>query len=107
MSCDWLQICGEGSSLFTLLAHCRSATARVKHTGSLFLSQKKKGFMENEFVIHFKKENELWAANLRSEVDEQKKIAGFGKSPEEAFKDLMLEQDKDEYQKQVRDQKTQ
>jgi hypothetical protein len=57
--------------------------------------------MENEFDVHFSKQENVWTANLKG-GQQRERTAGFGETPEEALKDLFLEKDKDIYQKEVK-----
>lgn len=59
--------------------------------------------MENEFDVHFRKEGNTWSANLQREKAQA--TAGFGTTPEEALRDLFLEKDKENYQKEVKGSK--
>jgi hypothetical protein len=73
--------------------------------GNLFFSKREnEKLMENEFNVHFKKEGNTWCANLERNQASQN-TAGFGTTPEEALRDLFLEKDKDNYQKQVKGDK--
>jgi hypothetical protein len=60
--------------------------------------------MEKEFDVHFKRDGDTWSAHLNDKSET--KTAGFGTSPEEALRDLFLEDDKDRYQKEVNEKKT-
>ena len=70
-----------------------------------FPSDQKENAMENDFIIHFRKQDSTWMAEIKSNDQEQKNTAGVGNTPEEALKDLFLTKDKKDYQTEVRKQK--
>lgn len=57
---------------------------------------------DKDFEVYFKKDGNAWTATFKDVADPRKNPAGYGGTPEEAFRDLFNEKSKSDYQNEVR-----